>query len=131
MSSKDNWDDSSDDEGDSPPDPLYNAKGDLVGLQPDPPKVEKIVYDEVLFVDHANEEDQVEISEVDEEDGVDGSHLNDACEADACEADAREMDSCEVDYGYPPEEYYSEEDDDYADELDNYDKKLGRYVSCR
>jgi hypothetical protein len=36
-----------------------------------------------------------------------------------------------VDDGYPPEEYYSEEDDDYADELDNYDKKLGRYVSCR
>jgi hypothetical protein len=108
MSSKDNWDDSSDDE-----------EG---GAPPDPPKGEKIVYDEVLFVDDANEEDQVEISEVDE----DGSHLNDACEADTCEAD-----SCEVDYGYPPEEYYSEEDDDYADELDNYDKKLGRYVSCR
>jgi hypothetical protein len=117
MSSKDNWDDSSDDEGDAPPDPLYNTKGDLVGLQPETPNGEKIVYDEVLFVDHANEEDPVEIPEVNE----DGSHLNDACE----------MDSCEVDYGYPPEEYYSDEDEDYADELDNYDKKLGRYVSCR
>ena len=119
MSTKDNWDYSSDDEEDV-----------LLRLPHDPPNVEKIVYDEVQFVD------QVEISVVNEEDGVEGSQLNDACEADACEvdaceADACEADACEADYGYPQEEYYSEEDDDYADELDNYDKKLGRYVSCR
>ncbi len=110
MSTKDNWDDSSDDEevyvppdnpkGDAPPDPLYEAnEGDA---PPDP-----------LFDEEEPEEEEEEF-----------------------------VDAKASEEGYPTEEYTPEDewggeggdppyDDDYEDELDDYDKKLGRYVSCR
>jgi hypothetical protein len=107
MSNKDNWDDESgDEEGDAPPDPLYEAKeeyhavqfeGDLLRLHPDPLEPEESEEDE--FVD-AKASDE----------GVVGGHPLEE---------------------YPDEEDYEDEDEDYEDELDDYDKKLGRYVSCR
>ena len=111
MSTKDNWDDSSDDEedltpsppkGDSPPDPLF--KGEINPIEE---------YHEAQFVDDNDKvppEDQT-----DEEWSPEGGAWGDAPE----EGGVGE---------YPPED---SDYDDYDDELDNYDKKLGRYVAVR
>jgi hypothetical protein len=101
MSTKDNWDDSSDDEeeGGAPTDPPHEGK-----------------YDEAQFVDakqaeeeyQSNDDEFVDAKQA-EEGGVGGYPQEDEWDGD----------------GEDPL------DDDYEDELDDYDKKLGRYVSCR
>lgn len=110
MSTKDNWDDSSDDEGEE----------GLLRLPPDPPHEGK--YDEAQF---------------------EGDTPPDPlCEAEPEEefVDAKSTEEGGVG-GYTQEEYQTDDewggegedplDEDYEDELDDYDKKLGRYVSCR
>jgi hypothetical protein len=110
MSTKDNWDDeSSDEEG-----------GDLLRLPPDPPKGDTPpapLY-EAQFVAEAQYDENDEESYPEE--GVGEDHPEGGAWGDA-----------------PQEDYDSEgglgEDppDDYDDELDDYDKKLGRYVAVR
>lgn len=113
MSTKENWDDeSSDDEGGNPPEPPTekggnppeppNKKGDEVEQQ----LKEKMIYDEVTFV----EDEGYPPEEYDPEEG-----------------------------GYPPEEYDTEEggeggyppEEEYDSDYDDFDKKLGRYVTLR
>ena len=116
MSTTDNWDDSSDDEeGENPPDPTNDEDA-----YPYEGKDKRYEY-EAQFID----------AKEDEEGGVGGYPPNE----EFVDAKASEE-------GYPTEEYTPEdesggeggdpsEDEDYEDELDDYDKKLGRYVSCR
>jgi hypothetical protein len=109
MSTKDNWDDESSDEegdlppkGDTPPGPLF--KGEINPLEE---------YHEAQFVDDNDKvppEDQT-----DEECSPEGGAWGDAPQEDS--------DYDGGAWGDPP--------DDYDDELDNYDKKLGRYVAFR
>ena len=57
------------------------------------------------------------------------THPDPLCEVEA-EPDEEFVDAkATEEEQYEEDEYYS--DDDYEDELDDYDKKLGRYVSCR
>ena len=103
MSNKDNWDDES---GDEEEEPILKEGGllrfNLDALESEAPNEEP------------NEEDPPEEGNPLEEEGVGGDPLEE----------------------YPDDEWGGEgedplEDDDYEDELDDYDKKLGRYVSCR
>ncbi len=125
---KDNWDDSSDDEGDTPPDPLYKAKGDTPpdplckakgDTPPDPLCKAKgdTLHDplckakgechEAQFTEDSNEGEE---HPTDDEQGGDPLYEG------------------EYEWGVQGGDPLS--DDDY-DDLDEYDKKLGRYVSCR
>jgi len=94
MSTKDNWDDSSDDE-------------EEVAVPPCDGK-----YDEAQFVEDPKE------AELECEGASEADPQDEFVDAKASEEEH-----------YEEEEYYS--DEDYEDELDDYDKKLGRYVSCR
>ena len=112
MSTKDNWDDSSDDdEGENPPDPPCEGK-----------------YDEVQFVDAKASKEEYQS---DDDEFVDAKASEEGYPTEEYTPEE-----------YTPEEYTPDdewggeggdpsEDDDYEDELDDYDKKLGRYVSCR
>jgi hypothetical protein len=102
MSAKDNWDDSSDEEEvDAPPDPLYNAKGG------EPLYETNEEYHEVQYTDVPEEPEEDEF----------------------VDAKASEEDNTNEERGFTSDEDWGE-DDDYEDELDKYDRKLGRYVSC-
>ena len=97
---KDNWDDSSDDEGDTPPDPLCKAKEE---------------YHEVQFTEDSNGEEHP----ADDESGVEGDPLYEQ------EDPLYEQEDPLYEWGVQGGDPLS--DDDY-DDLDEYDKKLGRYV---
>jgi hypothetical protein len=102
MSTKDNWDDSSDEEGDAPPDPL------IMNSTTEPLYEAK---EEYHITEEANENDYTDEEEADP--------------IDEEEKSIKKVDST----NYESEEEYEEDyDDDYDDEID---KKLGRYVSCR
>ncbi len=143
--SKDNWDDSSDDEGDAPPDPLFKGnsphdplfKGDAIfsacynkGVRGSIPLKEDLLRfslykPEDVAPSETDKEDTNEYDEAHEEDPQEGGVGGYPPEEDPQEG------------GYPPEEggvggypqdYESDEYDDYEDAID---KKLGRYVSYR
>ena len=116
MSTKDNWDDSSDDE----------EEGGLLRLPPDPP----------------HDEDAYPYEGKDKRYEYEGQFEGDTPPDPLCEPEEEFVDAKATEEGgvgaseadpreeqYEEDEYYS--DDDYEDELDDYDKKLGRYVSCR
>ena len=116
---KDNWDDSSDDEGDTPPDPRYKAKGDTPpdplckakgDTPPDPQYKAKEEYHEVQFTEDSNEGEEHPAD--DEQGGEGGDPLY-------------EQEDPLYEWGVEGGDPLS--DDDY-DDLDEYDKKLGRYV---
>ena len=138
---KDNWDDSSDDEGDTPPDPRYKAKGDTLhdprykakGDTPpdplykakgdtlhDPLCKAKEEYHEVQFTEDSNGEEHP----ADDESGVEGGDPLYEEEYEQGGEGGAPLYEWGVQGGDPLS------DDDY-DDLDEYDKKLGRYVSCR
>ena len=155
--SKDNWDDSSDDEGDAPPDPLFKGnsppdprfkgnspsdplfKGDAIcsackdmgnicsacynkGVRSIPIKEDLLRFSlykpEDVAPSETNKEYTNEYDEADQEEGGVGGYPPEEGGVG----------------GYPPEEggypqdYESDEYDDYEDAID---KKLGRYVSYR
>ena len=107
MSNKDNWDDESGDEEELP----ILKEGGLLRFNLDALESEAPI-EEPIEEDEPNEEDPPE-------EGVVGGHPLEEYTDDewGCEG------------GDPLED--EDGDDDYEDELDNYDKKLGRYVSCR
>jgi hypothetical protein len=106
MSTKDNWDDeSSDEEGDAPPSPLLNGK--ISPLEVD--CIQEEEYHEAQFV---AEVPPPEDDENDEE-YPEGGAWEDALQEDSDGGVGED----------PPDDYY--------DELDDYDKKLGRYVAVR
>ena len=111
MSNKDNWDDESGDEEEL--DPILKEGGlmrfNLNTLESEAP----IEYNSTEIVENEEPEEGV----------VGGTPL---------EEDGHPLEE------YPDDEWggeggdpLEEDDDDYEDELDDYDKKLGRYVSCR
>ena len=108
MSNKDNWDDESGDEEEPTADQVLK-EGGLLRFNLDALESEAPIEEE-----EPNEEDPPEEGNPLEEEVVGGDPLEE----------------------YPDDEWGCEEgdpleDDDYEDELDDYDKKLGRYVSCR
>ena len=116
MSTKDNWDDeSSDEEGDTPPAPLF--KGEINPLEE---------YHETQFID---DNDGIPPEEDDPAGGVGEDPPEGGVGEDPPEEGGVGED--------PPDDYDggawgdSPDDDDDDDELDNYDKKLGRYVAVR
>ena len=111
MSNKDNWDDESGDEEEQP----ILKEGGLLRFNLDALESE-------APMEEPNEEDPPEEGVVGgnplEEEGVGGNPLEEYTDDEwGCEG------------GDPLED--EDGDDDYEDELDDYDKKLGRYVSCR
>ena len=100
--------------GDAPPDPLYNAKGDLptdplYNAKGDLPLYEtNEEYHEVQYTDVPKDPDE---------------------EDEFIDAKASEEVYTNEERGFTSDEDWGE-DDDYEDELDAYDRKLGRYVSC-
>ena len=111
MSNKDNWDDESGDEEEL--DPILKEGGlmrfNLNALESEAPN------------EAPNEEEEPNEEDPPDEGVVGGTPL---------EEDGHPLEE------YPDDEWGGEggdplEDDDYEDELDDYDKKLGRYVSCR
>ena len=115
---KDNWDDSSDDEGDTPPDPLCKAKGDT---PPDPLYKAKEEYHEVQFTEDSNEGEE---HPADDESGVEGGDPLYELGVEGGDPLYEQEDPL-YEWGVQGGDPLS--DDDY-DDLDEYDKKLGRYV---
>jgi len=108
MSNKDNWDDESGDEEESTADQVLK-EGGLLSFNLDTVNAlesEAPIECDATENEEPNEEPNEEYPE--EEGGRGGNPLEE----------------------YPDDEWDGE-DEDYEDELDNYDKKLGRYVSCR
>lgn len=107
MSTKDNWDDeSSDEDEDLTPIP---PKGELLCMPPDP-----------LFKGDINPlEEYHETQFVDDDDGIPPEDQTD----EECSPEGGA-------WGDAPQEE-SDDYEDYDDELDFYDKKLGRYVAFR
>ncbi len=88
----------------------------------DEEETETMEYDEAQFVDEAGVKAKAEQEE--EEPGVVGGDPLE--EEGVVGGDPLEEDT---EGGYPLSDY--DDDDDYDDELDNYDKNLGRYVAFR
>jgi len=128
MSNKDNWDDSSDDEGDAPPDPLFKGdappdplfkggcgdhKADLLRFSLYPCKTDQECDEDEEYPEEYPEEGGTPPHPPEEETYEGGTPPEETYTGGVG--------------GYPPD-YESDEYDDYEDQMD---KKLGRYVSYR